>query len=180
MTIGEFEIFIGNLVNWIGDYITRLLLTLFGQIPWDDVVIFDIIVLIFIGLWVIGFIITIMESIIETIRGAIKSTINFIKYKMFKLKTYRDLLASFIHLIFSFLAFNIVYCGGLIGVGMSPIALVIILEGTSNVITWYLIMIFSLPYAILIYFKHKAIYNILGKELPLKLLFFIFGKNRHE
>ena len=123
MTIGEFEIFIGNVVNWIGDYITRLLLTLFGQIPWDDVVIFDIIVLIVIFLWVIGFI---------------------------------------------------------IGVGMSPMAYVIISQGTSNVITWYLIMIFSLPYAILIYFKHEAIYNILGKKLPLKLLFFIFGKNKHE
>ena len=157
MTIGEFEIFIGNVVNWIGDYITRLLLTLFGQIPWDDVVIFDIILLIVIGLWVIGFIITIMESIIETIRGAIKSIINFIKYKMFKLKTYRDLLAIFIHLIFSTLAYVIVYWVGYSTIVLFPLILVIILdEGSENI--YCLIMIFSLLYGILIYFKTIIFY----------------------
>ena len=184
MTIGELKIFIDNAVSIIGEYIGRLLLTLFGQIPADDVLIIDIVVLFFVVLWIAGFILTIMESIIETIRGAIKSTINFIKNKMFKLKTYRDLLASFIHLIFSALAYVIVYWGAFIsGTVIFTWALITVLEiiikeGTSNVIIWSFILIFSLSYPILIYFKHKAIYNVLGKELPLKLLFFIFGKNK--
>ena len=103
---------------------------------------------------------------------------------MFKLKTYRDLLASFIHLIFSALAYVIVYWGAFIsGTVIFTWALITVLEiiikeGTSNVIIWSFILIFSLSYPILIYFKHKAIYNVLGKELPLKLLFFIFGKNK--
>ena len=84
-----------------------------------------------------------MESIIETIRGAIKSTINFIKNKMFKLKTYRDLLASFIHLIFSALAYVIVYWGAFIsGTVIFTWALITVLEiiikeGTSNVINTF-------------------------------------------
>jgi len=63
MTIGEFEIFIDNALNGIGDYIHRLLLTLFGQIPKDDVQILDILVLFFVGLWLLSLVISGLSAI---------------------------------------------------------------------------------------------------------------------
>ena len=180
MTIGEFEIFIENAFISIGGYIGRLLLTLFGEIPKDDVQILDIIVLFFIGCWLLSLVISGLSAIKDYSISIICAIWKF-KNKIFKTRTYRDLLASFIIFILNGLAFVIVYWGGfIIGAGLSTIALVMMLDETGNTITWSLIMIFSLLYGILIYFKHKAIYNVLGKELPLKLLFFIFGKGKHE
>lgn len=185
MTVGELEKSISNFVDGLLIYLSRLIHTFTGDIPRDDVLVADVIVLFILGFFIAGSILIKLGELKEYIEEQIfKFRLN--KHKLKEKKTYKKLMMNSI--FFTFGALGLIMFLATYFTFMASLIFFIVLmdaintgEATTNgVIKLSLSIFLLLSYSVLGFIKRNYLMNLIAGKIPLKISKYLFQNKKRN